>query len=106
MSPVRNAVIDTTADTTQDATPRNTWQPRAKEIGLSKLILQHRATLGNRCQRIVALRRSRVRAPSVTLFNTCPFAGKTREVVIGVLETLGLLDDSQPQHRRQSCSPD
>ena len=45
---------DTTADTTQRATPRNSGQPRAKRIGLSKPVLQHRATPGNRYRRIVA----------------------------------------------------
>jgi hypothetical protein len=65
--PTRTPGADTTSDTTQGSTPRNSGQPRATKIGLSEPLLQHRATPGNKSQRIVALRRSRVRAPSVTL---------------------------------------
>ena len=46
--------FDTTSDTTERATPRNIVQPPAKISGLGKPILQFRATLGNRCRRIVA----------------------------------------------------
>src|SRR5829696_8321563 len=48
------ADCDTTSDTTQSATPRNTWQPRATEVGLDKPILQHPATPGNKSHRFVA----------------------------------------------------
>ncbi len=64
------SMTDTISDTTERATPRNIWQPRATEVGLDKPIVQHRATPGNRSHRIVALIRSRVRAPSVALLNS------------------------------------
>ena len=47
------------------------WATPSKAIGLDKRFLQQSATYGNRVRRIVALeRRSRVRAPSVTLLIT------------------------------------
>jgi hypothetical protein len=59
-------LFDTTADTTQDATPRNGGRPRAKKTAyLSRFcnVRQHLETgFGG-----LWLRRSRVRAPSVTL---------------------------------------
>jgi hypothetical protein len=48
---LRTVMMD---DTTQGATYRNGGQPQAKEIGLSKLFLQHPATPINRLRRIVA----------------------------------------------------
>jgi len=68
--------FDTTADTTQDATRSNCAQPRAKKSAyLSRFcnLLQPLATDDSG----LWLRRSRVRAPSVTL----PIAGKTRFTV-------------------------
>jgi hypothetical protein len=52
--PTRTPGADTTSDTTQGSTPRNSGQPRATKIGLSEPLLQHRATPGNKSQRIVA----------------------------------------------------
>jgi Pyridoxamine 5'-phosphate oxidase len=40
---------------TERATPRNNGQPRAKEFGLPKPVVQHGATPGNESRRILAL---------------------------------------------------
>src|SRR5215210_2670516 len=47
-------VVDTTSDTTEDATCRNSGQPLAKKSAYLSRFLQPTATLGNTCQRIVA----------------------------------------------------
>jgi hypothetical protein len=66
------AAVDTTADTTQRATHRNSWQARAKKTAYLSQFCNIRQRLETGVSGLW-LQRSRVRAPSVTLL----FAGKT-----------------------------